>query len=255
MEPLPECEAHVWIANPDGIREQRLRERCLSLLGAEERERFERLRPEGSRREFLAAHALARLTLSHYAPVAPEAWCFAAGEHGRPEISHPSGSEPLRFNLSHTRGMVTCAVVRELEIGVDVERAGRRVRHREVAQRFFGEDEVRALRALAPEDQLARFLELWTLREAYLKAAGRGISIPLRSFQFLISGAGPPAIQFDPALLSDDPASWQFFLHHPGRTHTLALAIRRPDRRRVGIRLFDGFPLETDAARPRSGGE
>ena len=66
------------------------------------------------------AHALARLTLSRYAPVPPEAWSFSLGEHGRPEIEGPSDAGRLRFNLSHTRGMVACAVVRELDIGVDV---------------------------------------------------------------------------------------------------------------------------------------
>jgi 4'-phosphopantetheinyl transferase len=250
---LSEDEAHVWIADPDWMREPELSERCLSLLGRGERERFERLRPEGPRRQFLAAHALKRLTLSRYASVEPRAWSFVAGAHGRPEIDRPSVGPPLRFNLTHTRGMVACAVIRELEIGIDVESPARRVRHREVAERFFGENEVKALLALAPERQLARFLDLWTLKEAYLKAAGRGISIPLSSFQFRISGEESPRIQFDPELLSDDPASWQFSLHHPGHGHTLALAIRRPDRLRVGIRLFEGFPLEPGATRSRAG--
>ena len=63
----------------------------------------------------------------------------------------------------------------------------RRLRHRDLAERFFGEAEVRALRGLAPEKQAGRFLELWTLKEAYLKASGRGISVPLRGFEFQLS--------------------------------------------------------------------
>ena len=243
MEPLPDGEAHVWLANPDGVHEPALLERCLALLGPKERERYQRLRRAPSRREFLVAHALARVTLSRYAPVAPEAWSFSVGEHGRPEISGPSQARRLRFNLSHTSGLVACAVVRELDIGVDVESTARRVRHRDLAERFFGEAERRALRALAPEKQAGRFLEFWTLKEAYLKAGGRGISIPLRSFQFEVSDSDPPRIRFDPALLRDDAASWQFALHHPMQTHTLAVAICRPDRRRpLAIRLFEGAP-------------
>jgi 4'-phosphopantetheinyl transferase len=253
LEPLPGGEAHVWLANPDGIREPALLERCLALLGTDERKRYQRLRRERSRREFLVAHALARMTLSRYASVAPEAWSFSTGEHGRPEISGPSQARRLRFNLSHTSGLVACAVIRELDIGVDVESTARRVRHRDLAERFFGEGELRALRALAPEEQAGRFLELWTLKEAYLKAGGRGISIPLRSFQFELSDSDPPRIRFDPAVLRDDAASWQFALHHPTRTHTLALAIRRPDRRQMAIRLFEGFPVETNAAPPPTG--
>jgi 4'-phosphopantetheinyl transferase len=247
---LPEAEAHVWLANPDRIHEPVQLERCLALLAPDERERHGRLRREEARREFLVAHALARVTLSRYAPVPPEAWSFSVGEHGRPELSGPDQAARLRFNLSHTRGMVACAVIRELDIGVDVESAARRVRHRELAERFFGEDEVRALRALAPESQLGRFLELWTLKEAYLKARGRGISIPLRGFQFRLSDSGPPRIRFDPARVRDEAASWQLALYHPKRSHTLALAIHRPDLRDVAIRLFEGVPTPGAAVFP-----
>jgi 4'-phosphopantetheinyl transferase len=239
VEPLPEGEAHVWLANPDEIHQPDQLERCLALLDPDERERHRRLRREPSRREFLVAHALARVTLSHYVPVPPEAWCFSSGEHGRPELSGPARAAWLRFNLTHTRGMVAFAVARELDIGVDVESATRRVRHRALVERFFGEDEVRAFRALAPERQAARFLELWTLKEAYLKARGRGISIPLRGFQLRLSDADSPRISFDPARVCDDASNWQLALYHPNRTHTLALAIRRPDRRDLVIRLFD----------------
>jgi len=252
VESLPQGEAHVWLANPDEIQEPALLERYFALLVPEERERYQRLRREHSRREFLVAHALARLALSRYAPVRPEAWSFSAGEHGRPEISGPSQARRFRFNLSHTRGMVACAVVRELDIGVDVESAARRVRHRDLAQRFFGEGEVSALRALEPEKQAGRFLELWTLKEAYLKARGRGISVPLRGFQFQLSDGHPPRISFDPPLVSDDAASWQFALDHPTRIHTLALAIRRPDRCEITIRVFEGVP-EIGAAGPLLG--
>ena len=143
-------------------------------------------------------------------------------------------------------------MVRALDIGVDVESAARRVRHRDLAERFFGEGEVSALRALEPEKRAGRFLELWTLKEAYLKARGRGISVPLRGFQFQLSDADPPRIRFDPALVGEDAASWQFALHHPTRIHTLALAVRRPDRRQITIRVFEGVP-QIAAAGPLPG--
>jgi len=248
VEFLSEDEAHVWLANPAAIHQPALLERYLAWLGPQERERHRRLRREHSRREFLVAHALARVTLSRYAPVPPEAWSFSFGEHGRPEISGPADGRGLRFNLSHSSGMVACAVIRELDIGVDVESVARRLRHRDLAERFFGELEVEALRALAPDQRARRFLELWTLKEAYLKARGCGISIPLRSVQFQLSDSGPPEISFDPALLSDDAASWQFALFEPKRTHTLAVAICSPDRRKVAIRLFGGVPGERGAS-------
>ena len=244
MEPLSDDEAHVWLASPDEPHEPATLEQSLALLGSQERERYRRLRREQSRREFLVTHALARTALSRYAPVSPESWSFSFGEHGRPEVSGPSHGHALRFNLSHSRGLVACAVVRKLDIGVDVESAARRLRHRDLAERFFGKAEVEALRALEPEERRRRFLELWTLKEAYLKARGSGISIPLRSFQLQVSDSEAPRIRFDPAVVCDDAASWQFALHHPSRSHTLALAIRRPDRRKMAIRFFEGVPGE-----------
>ena len=249
MEPLANGEAHVWITDPDGIRHPDLLERYFALLDPEERARHRRLRGDQSRREYLVAHALARVVLSRYVAVAPESWTFSRGEHGRPEISGPPEAPPLRFNLSHTRGLVACAVARGRDIGVDVENAARRGRHLEIAERFFGEAELDAIRALPPDQQKRRFLEVWTLKEAYLKARGSGISISLRGFQFQISEGAAARIRigFDPALVRDDPESWQFALHHPTAIHTLALAIRRQTGRDLTIRLFEGVP-ETDAA-------
>lgn len=250
VEPLSDDEAHVWLANPEEDREPLLLERYLGLLGPRERERHQRLRREPLRLEFLVAHALTRLTLSRYAPVPPEAWSFSLGEHGRPEIEGPSDGRHLRFNLSHTRGLVACAVARKVDIGVDVESAQRRIRHRELAERFFGHAEVEGLRTLPPEARAGRFLELWTLKEAYLKARGSGLSIPLRSFQLQLSEVAAPRVRFDPAVVRDDPASWQFALHRPSRFHTLALAIRRPDRRKMAIRFFEGVPGEAPVNDP-----
>jgi 4'-phosphopantetheinyl transferase len=246
---LTRDEAHVWLADPGRIHEPALLERYLALLGPQELERHGRLRREASQREFLVAHALARVTLSRYAPVPPEAWSFSYGEHGRPEISGPSEVQDLRFNLSHTRGMVAFAVTREHDVGVDVENRTRRLRHRELSERFFGAAEVEALRALAPEERPRRFLEVWTLKEAYLKARGLGISVPLRGFQFQLSDSASPRIRFDPALLCDDPESWQFALHRPTEIHTLALAICRPGRPEMTIRFFES---EGDAGDPSS---
>jgi 4'-phosphopantetheinyl transferase len=242
VQSLPEAEAHVWLARPDAMYQPGRRERHLAVLSARERERLQRLRRDRARREFLAAHALARITLSRYAPVAPAAWTFFSGEHGKPEVGGSAAGERLRFNLSHSGGLVVCAVIRELDIGVDVECTTRRRRHEEIAERFFGAAEVEALRALPAQERKARFLEIWTLKEAYLKAGGSGITIPLRSFQFHLSESAPPRISFDPARLRDDPAAWQFSLHRPTPIHTLALAIRDPDGGGIGVRLFDGFP-------------
>ena len=147
----------------------------------------------------------------------------------------------MRFNLSHTRGMVACAVIRELEIGVDVESATRRLQHRDLAERFFGEDELRALRAMAPESKPCGSSSSGPSR-SYLQGRRPRDLDPAPRLPVPDLVAGPPRLRFDPARVPDDAASWQFALHHPRHSHMLAVAIRRPDRRELGIRLFEGVP-------------
>ncbi len=124
--------------------------------------------------------------LSRYADVAPRDWPFRIDEHGRPELAaRPAGTPDLRFNVSHTNGLVACAVTVGREVGVDVEHTGRRLVH-DVAERFFSPREVADLRACPAADQPVVFFDYWTLKESYIKARGLGLALPLRQFSFLL---------------------------------------------------------------------
>ncbi len=105
---------------------------------------------ERDRRAFLLTRALVRTTLSRYAAVGPADWTFVANVHGRPEIlDRPAGVPDLRFNMSHTDGLIACAVTIGREVGVDVEHIDRRLTH-DVAGRFFAPAEVSDLTPPAP---------------------------------------------------------------------------------------------------------
>jgi 4'-phosphopantetheinyl transferase len=176
--------------------------------------------------------------------VAPASWRFRAERRGRPEIDAPGGVD-LRFNLSHTDGLAACGVVRELDLGVDVEAGSRVRRHLEVADRFFSRREARALRALPEEDRVGRFLDTWTLKEAYIKARGQGLALPLDGFTFDLDAdrEAPLRIEFERDL-GDEPTAWQFALERVGAHHRLAIAVRRgarPDLRIV-VRRTDPAP-------------
>ena len=196
------------------------------LLTPDENERMARFVFERDRQQFLITRALVRTTLSRYADVEPADWRFIANEFGRPEVlDRPPGVEDFRFNLSHTDGLIACAVTVAREVGVDVENTNRDVTH-DVAGRFFAPREVADLRALPEADQHRVFFDYWTLKEAYIKARGLGLSLPLADFAFCLQPPAPPTIAFEPAL-NDDPASWQFFQATPTPTHRLGLAVRR----------------------------
>lgn len=225
LEPLPGDEVHVFLARPEAIAPEALALRAASWLAPAERDRLERIRIEDARTQFAVAHVLLRGLLSRYAGVGPADWVFAAGPHGRPEIAAPlEWAGRLRFNLSHTRGLVACGLARERDIGVDVERSGRAAHVLGVARRFFAPAEVDAVLAAVEEpERRRRFFEIWTLKEAYIKARGLGLSLSLQSFAFHVDATGPRLLR-TPG--DDDPAGWQFEVSHRKTGHVLAVAAR-----------------------------
>ena len=242
MESLSPCEVHVWLAWTRAIDEDTARERYLGLLDDEERERHGRFVFARDRHTFLVAHALVRETLSRYADVPPERWRFRANEYGRPSIAEPGEGARLRFNLSHTEGLAACAVTLDRELGVDVEYLDRRGETVALADRFFAPAEARALRALAEGEQRGRFFAYWTLKEAYIKARGMGLAIPLADFAFTLAPPAAPAIRFVDGF-DDRPERWQFWQAWPTDVHRLALAVTRDDTdHALAVTLTDTSP-------------
>lgn len=215
---------HVWLTDPLEVDAPPLVSAYQKLLTPEERQRFERFRFPEHRHEFLVTRALVRTTLTRYAPVAPEAWRFGFNAHGRPHIVPPV-QPPLHFNLSNTHGLVACVVGSHADIGIDVEDTLRHGQTVEIAERFFAPLEVAELRSRPPEAQRSRFFDYWTLKEAYIKARGMGLAIPLAQFWFS-SLRATIRIGFGPEL-QDDPETWQFQQSSPTPSHRLAVAVRR----------------------------
>ena len=196
------------------------------LMSKDEHERMARFVFEKDRKAFLLTRALVRTMLSRYSSIAPADWKFIANVHGRPEIlDRPAGVPDLRFNISHTDGLIACAVTIGREVGVDVENVSRHVTH-DVAGRHFAPREVSDLRKLPDSEQRKVFFDYWTLKESYIKARGFGLALPLGDFAFTLNPPHPPEITFEPAL-NDDPASWQFLQEWPTPQHRLAVAVRR----------------------------
>lgn len=197
-----------------------------AVLSAEERTRADRFIRDADRSTYIVAHALARVRLSHHGPTAPADWRFDIGTHGCPSVvSSQAGTPPLAFNLSHTDGLVAVAVSRGRPVGVDVERVDRIVTEG-VAERHFAPAEVADLRALPPPAQARAFFDYWTLKEAYIKARGLGLAIPLHAFAFTLDPPHPPVIRFAEGF--DDRAErWAFHQAWPTPDHRLAVAAER----------------------------
>jgi 4'-phosphopantetheinyl transferase len=218
-----------------------------AALPDDERARHDRYGDAGAAAEFLCGRALLRAALSTWSPSPHPSWRFRANAHGRPSLDHP---EPAaHFNLSHTRGMVTLSLGRDPMVGVDVERLDRKVRPLEVADRFFSPEEVASLRALPEARHRDRFLALWTLKEAYIKARGMGLALPLRAFTFSPDEA-PPTVSFAPAL-DDDATRWRFARADLDTGHRVAVAAKVP-RLRVHIARIELDALASHVGLPRA---
>ena len=150
-----------------------------------------------------------------------------SGEHGKPHIAVPGFPH---FNLSHAGRCIVLALSRDQELGVDVEALTPRRRHSplELAQRFFADDEARALAALDANVRDDAFLYLWTCKEAVLKAIGHGLSFGLDRLQFQLDGEGVPRALHSIAAEAGTPGEWQIRRFVPAPGHTASLAWRGP---------------------------
>ena len=235
---LADRTAHLWWIRPDTITDPAELARCRALLTDDEREKTDRYRLARDRQTCLITRALVRTTLSRYCDVAPAAWRFRTNDYGRPEIGTPPSN--IRFNLSHTNRLVVCLVSRGREVGVDVENLERVSRWLDVAERFFAPREAAALRRVELSGRPTRFLEYWTLKESYVKARGRGLTIPLTGFSFDLPAGAPDdiGIRFTPSI-DDDAARWQFTLERVGPDHLVATAVERDGPEFIGITLHE----------------
>ena len=219
-----DSEAHVWLANPATIVDAAQLAAYASLLSAEEKDRHRRFKFEKDRHQFLVSHALVRTALSAYADVHPSAWQFSYNQYGRPEISAPDINTPLRFNLTHTAGLAACLVTLNSDCGVDAENLRLPGNPQGIAEKMFAASERHALNQLQGQAFLERFFTYWTLREAYCKAIGLGLSSPMDYFTFECADGEQFKIRFD--VPSDNRIQhWQFMVLKPSPAHIAAIAI------------------------------
>lgn len=210
--------------------------RSLGWMSAEERARFERFRHEPDRLMFAMGRLMARTLVARELGVEPGAWHWREGPHGRPEIDRPDTD--LHFNLSHSASLVACVIGRGQALGVDVEHLGRREPDKAIVPRYCSPSEAADIESRGA-GWSERFLTYWTLKEAYLKARGLGIAVPLSDVSFDLSGP-EPRIRFEGSLSGTD-ARWAFHLWRPTPEHVAAIAVHTPAGRspRLEIAAYD----------------
>ncbi|MCC6418689.1 MAG: 4'-phosphopantetheinyl transferase superfamily protein [Gemmataceae bacterium] len=213
-------EMHLWCASLD-LPEPHLGN-LAATLSSDERDRAARFRLPVHRDRYLAGRGILRAILGSYLEIDPASLSFGYGPHGKPFLVESPGD--VRFNASHSGDVALYAVVRAAEVGIDVERLRLVAETEYIAERFFSPREHAILAALPPEGRLRAFLHAWTRKEAYLKAIGKGLQIPLSAVEVSL-GPGEPARIL--SLGGDTGSAGRWFLQDlaPAADHVAALAV------------------------------
>lgn len=183
---LPPKTVHIWQANlnlqPDQLHG------LWKLLSSEEQQRALRFKFDLHRNRFIAAKGSLRLLLGQYLGVEPELIGFTTTSHGKPFLTE-QGDNPLYFNASDSQDLALFALSHQELMGVDLEHIQESSDSLAIAQRFFSEAEYTYLLRLPEAQQQNAFFQIWTLKEAFIKALGLGLSFPLKDFDVAIENS------------------------------------------------------------------
>ena len=185
--PLPENEVQLWRVDLEAIGAGE--SRWQRLLSSDELARASRFHFSRDRQRFVTSRALLRTILGSYLSIDPDRLSFSYSKKEKPSLGPTHADSGVTFNVSHSGGIALLAFTRRREIGVDVEQVRRDSDMEVIARRFFSAHEQSQLAALPSEEKIEAFFRCWTRKEAYIKATGNGLSLPLSQFDVLL-GAG-----------------------------------------------------------------
>lgn len=217
---LRENEVHVWRASLDRATDDVAH--WQTLLRDDEVERAGRFYFEKDRRHWIVARATLRALLGRYLEIEPQELRFAHNEYGKPSIASPTMGQHLQFNLSHSGELALYAFAYNRAVGVDVEQMRAPLAYEELATHFFSAHECHALLTLPEEQREEAFFLCWSRKEAYIKARGKGLSLPLNQFDVSLA-PGEPARLLDSREEPQVAERWSLAALLPGTGYAGAL--------------------------------
>lgn len=218
---LPTDAAHVW--RVDLRVSADCAARFIAALSPDERDRADRFRFPEHRERFIAAHGALRDILSRYLDVPAGRLAFSITPHGKPVLAAP-GHTWLQFNLSHSGDLALIAVSRDCPVGIDVEQMIPPDNFPRLVEQFFSANENAAFRALPESKRAAAFFAGWTRKEAYVKALGTGVSLPLDHFDVTMDPDTPARLLAD-RRHPHHVATWSLHTFSPASNYIASLAI------------------------------
>jgi 4'-phosphopantetheinyl transferase len=177
-----------------------------SWLNQSELEHIERLHFTHDKILYKLSHCMLRWVLSQYLNLAPEQIEFNINDFGKPRLKLNSD---IFFNISHTNGVAVMAVSKIEQLGIDIEKINSEKEVSKVVSQYFHPEEFNLLEGLATEKKVQTFYTIWTLKEAYIKAKGLGLSIALNKFNFKLPTRNLLQVNFEKEL-NEESNLWQF---------------------------------------------
>jgi len=224
---LSENEVHVWRAALEVSVE--VLGGLQRLLSEEEVTRAQRFHFEKDRSHFIVAHGVLRIILGRYLNADPSQLRFCYNHYGKPSLDLPFDKSKLNFNLSHSHEIALYAFTYAKQIGIDVEHMRSDIEYERLAKHSFSLNEQAALHALPQALKQQAFFNCWTRKEAYIKARGTGLSLPLDLFDVSLR-PGEPAVLLSSREDSQETVRWSLQDFDPGSGYAGALAVEGSGR-------------------------
>lgn len=218
--PPPLDQIHVWRIDLDA---DPVLPGGESVLSPDETARASRLLQEHQRARFIAGRSAVRMLLARYLGGAPQTLGFHYGPRGKPALADAASQPALFFNYSNSRNLGLLAVSTGREVGIDIEYRHRGISVMPLARHILSGSEALAFQRLPPMQRKAALLATWTRKEAYVKALGIGLALPLKSFSVAVEDDEAAALlQLDDG--SGNLRSWKFapLAAHPDHLACLA---------------------------------
>jgi 4'-phosphopantetheinyl transferase len=219
-------EVHVWRAFLNQTRLQR--EKLLKFLSADELARAAKFHFESDRNRYILARGILRTILGHYLSKSPDLLHFEYTSHGKPKLSTNAGYDALDFNLTHSGEFAMYAIAKRRNIGIDIEKIRSDIAIAQIADKFFSPPEISFLQGIDKDKLPDVFFQLWTRKEAFIKATGNGFSLPIEHVDVSLTSERI----LSPIILSGnykENAHWYVQDLFPGKGYTAAMVVEGSD--------------------------
>jgi 4'-phosphopantetheinyl transferase len=224
-EKIGSNEVHVWSVYLNEVEFQT--KGLFDLLSTDEIDKLHRFHNEKDQKRYIVSRGLLRNILAGYLGKDPAQLRFEYSDTGKPTLLASASNDNLHFNLSHTRGLVLYAFALDRFIGIDVEYINDQIEYKLIADKFFSPGEIYDLEKTGEQKRKEKFFQLWTRKEALLKATGAGIGYPMEQLD-VSECCGSNWSSFNLPFEKFEKRLWHIRDLFPGVGYTAAIAVKDP---------------------------